>query len=121
MLKKRPNEFLYSLFTLLAAVIVVHAFWVAAVRPNAQRVQAEQAAAMKADPAYVAERSLWVIVKDWEQESCVVLMLWALAMIGYKWREVSREHDVFERGLLQIPECLRVRPELHPRPQGVRS
>ncbi|MBP6513549.1 MAG: MotA/TolQ/ExbB proton channel family protein [Steroidobacteraceae bacterium] len=111
MLKKRPNEFLYSLFTLLAAVIVVHAFWVAAVRPNAQRVQAEQAAAMKADPAYVAERSLWVIVKDWEQESCVVLMLWALAMIGYKWREVSREHDVLERDLLQIPEGMRILPE----------
>ncbi len=55
MKKHQPNEFLYSLFTLLAATIVVHGFWVAVVRPNAQAVLTAQAAAMKADPDYVPE------------------------------------------------------------------
>jgi hypothetical protein len=30
-------------------------------------------------PELVSERSLFVIMKDWEQESCVILMIWALA------------------------------------------
>ena len=75
MKKRYPNEFLYSIFTLLAAVIVVHAFYVAVVRPNAQGVLVAQAAAMKTDPDYVPQRSLWVVLKDYEQESCLILML----------------------------------------------
>jgi biopolymer transport protein ExbB/TolQ len=64
MTKRTPNEFLFSIFTLLAATIVVHAFYVALVRPNAQAVLTAQAEAMRADPDYVPERSLWVIVTE---------------------------------------------------------
>ena len=58
MTKRTPNEFLFSIFTLLAATIVVHAFYVAVVRPNAQAVLTAQAEAMKADPDYVAATKL---------------------------------------------------------------
>ena len=106
-----PSEFLFSIFTLLAATIVVHALWVALVRPNAQAVLVAQAAAMKADPDYVPERSLWVIVKDYEQESCLILMLWALGMIGYKGRAAMRESAALEEDLVQVPEGMRILPE----------
>lgn len=111
MKKRYPNEFLYSLFTLLAAIIVVHAFYVAVVRPNAQAVLVAQAAQMKTDPDYVPQRSLWVVVKDYEQESCLVLMLWALAIIAYKGRSTLRERAILDEDLLQIPEGMRVLPE----------
>jgi biopolymer transport protein ExbB/TolQ len=111
MKKHYPNEFLFSLFTLLAATIVVHAFWVALVRPNAQAVLVAQAEAMKADPDYVPERSLWVIVKDYEQESCLILMLWALGIIGYKGRAALRESAALEEDLVQVPEGMRILPE----------
>ena len=111
MKKHYPREFLFSIFTLLAATIVVHALWVALVRPNAQAVLVAQAAAMKADPDYVPERSLWVIVKDYEQESCLILMLWALGIIGYKGRAAMRESAALEEDLVQVPEGMRILPE----------
>jgi len=111
MKKHQPNEFLYSLFALLAATIVVHGFWVAVVRPNAQAVLTAQAEAMKADPDYVPERSLWVVVKDYEQEACLILMLWAIAIIAYKARATLRERAALDEDLVQVPEGRRILPE----------
>ncbi len=85
-----PKEFLFSLGSLLAATIVIHSIWTAWVRPNAQAVLAVQAESMRKDPDYVSERSMFVIMKDWEQESCVILMIWALAIIGFKNRSTRR-------------------------------
>ena len=97
MKKNQPGEFLFSLFTLLAAVIVVHAIWVAIVRPNARAVMEAQAAAMQADPDFVPERSVWVIIKDYEQETCLILMLWAIGIIAYKARATRRERQALEQ------------------------
>ena len=111
-MKSRTSvEFIYSLFTLLAAVIVVHGFYVAMVRPSAQAVLVAQAAAMKTDPDFVPQRSLWVIMKDYEQEACVVLLLWALALIAYKGRAAARERALLGQDLVQVPEGMRILPE----------
>ena len=69
-------------------------------RPNAQAVLTAQAESMRKDPNYVPQRSLFVIMKDWEQESCVILMIWALAMIGFKYRVAREEQD--EAALLAL-------------------
>ncbi len=111
MKRRYPGEFLYSIFTLLAAIIVVHAFYVAVVRPNAQAVLVAQAAAMKTDPDFVPERSLWVIMKDFEQEACIILLLWSLAIIGYKGRATMRERALLDLDLVQVPEGMRILPE----------
>lgn len=106
-----PKEFLYSLGSLLAAVIVVHGIWTAWVRPNAQAVLTAQAESMRKDPNYVPQRSLFVIMKDWEQESCVILMIWALAIIGFKNRTTGREQDHLESDPVRVPEGMRILPE----------
>mgnify|MGYP007028593800 CR=1 FL=1 len=36
------------------------------------------------------DRIEWVILKDPEQESCMILMLWAFAIMGYKFTELNR-------------------------------
>jgi biopolymer transport protein ExbB/TolQ len=102
---------MFSIFTLLAATIVVHGFWVTVVRPNAQAVLVAQAAAMKADPNYVPQRSLWVIMKDYEQEACLILMLWAVGIIGFKGRSTHRERAALDEDLVQVPEGMRILPE----------
>ena len=106
-----PNEFQFSLISLLVATIMVHAIWTAWIRPNAQAVLAVQAEAMDRDPDYVPERSLYVIVKDWEQESCMILMLWAIAMIGFKNRSSRREQELLAQDPVQVPEGMRILPE----------
>jgi len=106
-----PKELLFSLGSLLAAIVVVHSIWSFWVRPNAQAVLVVQAEQMRKDPNYVPDRSLFVIMKDWEQESCVILMIWALAMIGYKYRVTREEQDELERDPVRVPEGMRILPE----------
>ena len=52
-----PVEFVFQLFALIIAIIIVHALYVSIVRPNANEFLAEQAIERAADPEYVSERS----------------------------------------------------------------
>ena len=106
-----PKEFVWSLGSLLAAVVVVHAIWSVWVRPNAQAVLTVQAEAMRKDPNFVPERSMFVIMKDWEQESCVILMIWAIAIIVLKNRTTRREGEIMDGDPVRIPEGMRILPE----------
>jgi len=106
-----PVEFVYQLFALIIAIIVIHAFYVSVVRPNAAIIIAEQNEAAAADPDFVRERSAWVLVKDMEQEACFILMFWALAIMGYKATEILRERRLLDIDLVAIAEGMRVLPE----------
>lgn len=106
-----PVEFVFQLFALIIAIIVVHAFYVSVVRPNAAKIVAEQALEASQNPDFVRERSTWVLVKDMEQEACFILMFWALAIMGYKAREILRERSLLDVDLIAIAEGMRVLPE----------
>jgi biopolymer transport protein ExbB/TolQ len=108
---RAPNELLYSLFAFIIIVIAVHAVYVTVVRPRAEAVLAEQRTAMQKDPNYVAQRSVYVVLKDWEQESAIILALWAFAVIGYKARQTHIERRLLERDLVLVPEGMRILPE----------
>jgi biopolymer transport protein ExbB/TolQ len=108
---RAPNELVFSLFAFIIVAISVHAVYVTVIRPNAAAVLAEQRAAMKKDPNYVAQRSMYVVLKDWEQESCVILALWAFAIIGYKAWNSRTERRLLERDLVHVPEGMRILPE----------
>jgi len=84
---RAPSELLFSLFALIIVTIGVHAVYVAVVRPKATAVLNEQRAAMKKDPDFVAERSMYVVLKDWEQESEII------------WRSGPRDHWLQGRSL----------------------
>jgi biopolymer transport protein ExbB/TolQ len=111
MRKGYPVEFVFQSVALIVAVIVVHAIYVAFVRPTAEATLAEQRARMEAETGYVPETSAWVIVRDYEQEACFVLMLWALAIMGFKGVTASRERQLLERELVPLGEGTRILPE----------
>jgi len=106
-----PAEFVYQVFALLIAFIIVHAVYVTLVRPQATAFLEREAAAMLADPAYVPQRSFPVVIKDYEQETCFVLMLWAFSILGYKGRAVYRQQQLLGRDLLQLPDNLPIGAE----------
>jgi len=112
-MKKRniPIEFVYQLFALIIAIIIVHAFYVSIVRPNAAQVIDEPSQAAAVDPDYVRERSTWVVIKDFEQESCFILMFWALAIMGYKTVNILDERKLLEVDLVPVAEGMRILPE----------
>ena len=104
MKKAFPTEFIYQLFALLIAFILVHALYVTLIRPQADIFLQQEAINMQDNPDYVQQRSFYVVVKDYEQETCFVLMLWALAILTYKGRAVYLQQRMLERDLLGLPE-----------------
>jgi biopolymer transport protein ExbB/TolQ len=62
------------------------------------------------DDTYVPERSIYVVVRDLEQEACFVLMLWALAIMAYKGNTVIRERMLLHESLIAIPEGTKILP-----------
>jgi biopolymer transport protein ExbB/TolQ len=109
--KNIPVEFVYQLFALIIAIIIVHAFYVSVIRPNAAQIIVEQNAAAALDPTYVRERRVSVLVKDMEQEACFILGLWALAIMGFKGVQLMSERALLDVDLVPVAEGMRVLPE----------
>lgn len=102
-MKKGANsEFIYQLFSLLIAIIVVHAVYVTVIRPNAQAFQQQQQLAQQTNTNVIKERSIYVVLKDFEQETCFILMLWALLIMGYKARLTMQEKNMLNMAMLDI-------------------
>ena len=104
MKKYFPTEFVFQVFSFLIAFIVVHAIYVAEIRPTANAFLAEQTALMKIDENYVAQRSYYVVIRDYEQEACFVLMFWALAILSFKGLATYRQLRQLEWDFLGLPE-----------------
>lgn len=111
MKKAFPTEFVYQIFSLLIAFIIVHAMYVTVVRPQARAFLEQEAINMKADPQYVQQSSFFVVIKDYEQEACFVLMLWALAILGFKGVAVWRQQTLLDQDLLRLPENMPIGAE----------
>ena len=109
--KNLPVEFVFQLFALIIAVIIVHAIYVSVVRPNAAEVIEQQTLAAEQNPDYVRERSVWVLIKDFEQEACFILMFWALAIMTYKSVGIVHERRLLDVDLIPIAEGMRILPE----------
>ncbi|MFN5011914.1 MAG: MotA/TolQ/ExbB proton channel family protein [Gammaproteobacteria bacterium] len=109
--RKLPNEFIFTVVALLLSVILVHAVYVLHVRPVAEAQMRADREAMAKDPEYVQQRSIYVVIKDYEQEAEIILMLWALAILGYKALAYRREAQALRAGLLRLPEGARILPE----------
>jgi biopolymer transport protein ExbB/TolQ len=106
-----PVEFVYQALSLIIAIIIVHAIYVLVIRPKADAILAEQQAMMASDPNYVQQRSVYVIIRDFEQEACFVLMLWAFAIMAYKGITASREHKLLQMELVPVAEGTKILPE----------
>ncbi len=111
MKRKLPFELVYSISALVVSIIVVHLLYVTVIRPNADAIlqlRAEQAASGNIG---VQERSLYVVLKDFEQESCFILMFWALAIMGYKGKLALAEGSLLNENFIQITQGMSILPE----------
>ena len=109
--RQLPHELIFQVFALLIAFILIHGAYVTVIRPQAAAfVEAEQSF-LAADPEYAQKRNFYVVIKDYEQEACFVLMLWAIAILGYKGNESWRQRRQLDDDLLQLPGGMPVGPE----------
>ena len=114
-MKFQKSEFFYQIVALVLSFVVVHTIYVGLVRPNAEAVllAEQQAIAVQqesGEPINI-ERSAWVVLKDYEQESCFILMLWVMAIMGMKAQSVIAQRKMMNRALINIEEGRRVLPE----------
>jgi hypothetical protein len=104
-------EFIYQFFSLIVIVIVVHAAYVGIIRPNADAILARQAAMMEKNNTQSTERSIYVLIRDYEQEACFILMFWALAIMAFKAVNTTRNRTLLQRDLIPLAEGVRILPE----------
>lgn len=96
-----PWQTLYMLATLVSSIVVVDLFYRVMVKPKAREISALQSAG----EIEITETSMWVILRDFEQQACITLFLWATALVAYKWWETSRERGLLKAGLLELGEA----------------
>jgi biopolymer transport protein ExbB/TolQ len=104
-------EFVFQIIALVVSAILVHAVYVAAIRPAAEDELEARRIAMIEDPEFEPRRSLAVVVQDFEQEACFILMLWAMAIMGYKGYGVIRARRSIPDDLIPVGEGMRILPE----------
>jgi len=111
-MKHNPlSDFFYQLFALIFAVIFVHAVYVTVIRPNAEVILEQQRASQAAGEVYEVTRSVYIVIKDYEQEACFILALWAMAIIGLKTKFALHERILLQQSLLEVTPGTSILPE----------
>src|SRR3546814_8486679 len=100
-----PTEFIYQVSALLVSFILVHAAYVAMIRPNAAQFMAAEKAKVALDAQYEVQQSIFIILRDYEHEACLVLMLWAFAILGYKAVAILRQRRQLELDQIGRASC----------------
>jgi biopolymer transport protein ExbB/TolQ len=84
-----------SLIALVASVVVVHMFYVGIIRPEANLAIEAAKLIGQSSP-----RDLVVILKDYEQEICIILMFWSGYLIAEKLVSLVKDRYLFTVDLL---------------------
>ena len=106
-----PFELVYQVSALIVAIILVHLVYITVIRPNADAILAAQAERIAQGEEYVQDRSLYVVLKDFEQETCFILMIWAMAIMGYKARSALRERALLSEDIISVSDGMSILPE----------
>lgn len=97
------TEMMKSVAALIVSIVVVHMIYIGYIRP-----EAAQYIAIAIEQQQSLPRNLVVIVKDYEQEICFILMLWGFYLIFSSYRQILKTHYLYNVDLIddgtQAPE-----------------
>lgn len=112
---KRPfsgRELFFSIASLLVIAILVQTFYATVIRPRAEVLLAQ---ANQVDetgsPDRSKLRSVWVVIRDVEQEVAFILALWSLTLIAQQARALARNRKLLEKVYVEVDENHVVLPE----------
>jgi biopolymer transport protein ExbB/TolQ len=116
--QQRPHwvldDAVYSISALLLSVIVIHSIWTLIIRPRAEAVLSQRITVVnKQDIKHqvIQLRSIYVILKDHEQELCVTLCMWALFLIGRQAWITNKDRKLLDKDYVKLGEAQVVLPE----------
>ena len=90
------SDIIKSFAVLIISIIVVHLAYIGYVRPEADLLLETARQAGQSAP-----RDLMVVLKDYEQEICFILMLWGSFLILSKCRTILRNNYLFTVDLIE--------------------
>lgn len=93
------SKILFSVLALVISIVVVHLFYIGYVWPQADIAIQAAAAAGQTAPRHIA-----VILKDYEQEICLILLLWGTFLILSKCISILKNKYLFSVDLLSATE-----------------
>jgi biopolymer transport protein ExbB/TolQ len=114
------REALFSLCALLISAIVVQTLYATIIRPRAEAILALPAPQEEPREGQLPGtqpgptrnlRSVFVILKDYEQETALILACWALALIGHQARAVARNRRLLAKEYVGVGEGHVVLPD----------
>jgi biopolymer transport protein ExbB/TolQ len=116
--QERPHwvldDAVYSISALLLSVIIMHSIWTLIIRPRAEAVLSQRTTITNSNnvKAQVIQlRSVYVILKDHEQELCVTLCLWSLLLLARQAWITQKDRKLLDRDYVKIGEAQVVLPE----------
>lgn len=87
-------------FTALVVVVVfVHMLYIGYIRPEAAQITE-----IALEQGQSAPRDIVVILKDYEQQICIILMLWGCFLITGAYREILKTKYLYSVDLIKAPE-----------------
>ena len=111
-MKHNPvSDFIYQLFALIVSIIIVHTVYVTVIRPNSDALFQLQQEQLAAGETAEMPRSIYIVLKDFEQESCFILAFWMLAIIGVKSKIALHERKLLGQSLLEVTSGTSILPE----------
>lgn len=111
MYKRIQDSFLIQLAALLISILVVHLIYLSVIEPQAQAALKEIEERFATGEAFIPKQSIYVILRDIYQETCFILMFWALAIVGIKTWNTITERKMLTEDLLAISEGTSILPE----------
>jgi biopolymer transport protein ExbB/TolQ len=120
------REAVFSVAALLISAILIQTLYATLIRPRAATILSEPTlpqdqlhqpgtAAPGTDTPAAAPvrnlRSVFVILKDYEQEVALILATWALCLIGYQASQVARNRRLLDKDYIELGEGRVVLPD----------
>ncbi|GIT23423.1 MAG: hypothetical protein CM1200mP40_31050 [Gammaproteobacteria bacterium] len=78
---------------------------------EADLIQEQQALMQEQNPELVPERLVFIILRNYEQEFCIIFFLWAVTIIGMKTQHTLRQKTLLDRTLIQLQDGMSILPE----------
>ncbi len=104
------TELVFQASALLICALLVHLVYVVVIRPNADAILETQAAMAAAGQLVDTPRSFYVILRDFEQEACFILMFWSFAIMGFKAKMALAERSLLDQDLIGVVEGVSILP-----------
>jgi biopolymer transport protein ExbB/TolQ len=101
------SDILKSFLVLIVSIVTVHLAYIGYVRPEADLLLETARQAGQSAP-----RNLMIVLKDYEQEICLILMLWGSFLILSKCRTILRNNYLFTVDLIEENEEESFVPEM---------